>query len=160
MSNFDKCIARLLQTEGGYVNDPQDPGGETNFGISKRSYPNVDIKSLTWEKAAAIYKRDYWDPLDLDRAPDGIGYQLLSFSVNSGVGTAIRALQRAVGVADDGAIGPQTRAAIARMQDHDIIMRLVAERIIFMSNCHNWERDGKGWMRRLARELQWGADDV
>jgi len=158
--NFDICINRLLGNEGGYVNDPKDPGGETNWGISKRSYPMVDIKNLTKEQAAAIYKRDFWDPLQLDNAPLGIANQLLDFAVNSGLQTSIRALQRAVGVADDGVLGTFSKQAIARMQSHDIVMLLLAERIIFMTNCKNWDSAGKGWMRRIAHQLQYGAQDV
>jgi len=61
MANFDKVIDKVLINEGGYVNDPHDSGGETNFGISKRAYPNVNIKELTTAGAKSIYKKDYWD---------------------------------------------------------------------------------------------------
>ncbi|MDY7537628.1 glycosyl hydrolase 108 family protein [Undibacterium sp. RTI2.1] len=158
--NFDICVYRLLGNEGRYVNDSRDPGGETNWGISKRSYPSLDIKNLTKAQAAAIYKRDFWDPIQLDKAPLGVANQLLDFAVNSGLQTAIRALQRAVGVADDGILGNYSKQAIAKMQLHDIIMRLIAERILFMTNCKNWDSAGKGWMRRIAHQLQYGADDV
>ncbi|MFZ6726149.1 glycoside hydrolase family 108 protein [Undibacterium sp. MH2W] len=158
--NFDICINRLLGNEGSYVNDPSDPGGETNWGISRRSYPMVDIKNLTKAQASMIYKRDFWDVVQLDDAPLGIANQLLDFAVNSGLQTAIRALQRAVGVADDGVLGAFSKQAIAKMQSHDIVMRLLAERIIFMTNCKNFDSDGKGWMRRIAKELQYGAQDV
>lgn len=160
MGNFDKCLAVILENEGGYVNDPRDPGGETKYGISKRSYPTLDIKNLTAQQAGAIYKRDFWDPLQLDNAPAGIALQLFDFAVNSGTQTAIRALQRAVGVADDGAIGPQTRRAIAAMQSHDIVMRLLSERLLFMTRCPAWPAANKGWARRIAKLLSYGADDV
>lgn len=160
MSNFDTCITRLLGVEGGYVFDPRDAGGETNWGISKRSYPSVDIKNLTKEAAEAIYKKDFWDTLQLDNAPLGIANQLLDFAVNSGSQTAIRALQRAVGVADDGNIGPHTKLAIASLKPSDLIMRLLAERLLFMTRCKGWNAFGKGWSVRIAKELQYGADDV
>lgn len=160
MNNFDVSIGRLLSNEGGYVNDPQDPGGETNWGISKRSYPNVDIKNLKRSDAIAIYKRDFWDVLDLDRAPLGIGYQMLDFAVNSGPSTAIRALQRAVGVADDGVVGPHTKQAIAATDKHDLVMLFLAERLIFMTGLKNWPAAGRGWARRIAMDLKYGAQDV
>lgn len=160
MDNFQTSINRLLSNEGGYVNDPKDPGGETNWGISKRSYPHVDIKGLTRDQAIAIYKADFWDPISLDEAPLGISYQMLDFAVNSGIQTAIRALQRAVGVADDGVVGNHTRAAIAATEKHDLIMLFLAERLVFMTNCKNWDAAGKGWARRIAKNLRYGAADV
>jgi lysozyme family protein len=160
MTNFEICIGRLLGNEGGYVNNPKDPGGETNWGISKRSYPQEDIKALTRERAMAIYKRDFWDKIDLDHAPLGIAEQLLDFAVNSGMPVAVCALQRAVGVAADGVIGPHTLEAIRKMYTHDIIMRFIAERIDFMTRCKNWIDACTGWMRRIANQLRYGAEDV
>lgn len=157
--NFTLCINRLLQNEGDLSDNKNDPGKLTRWGISQRSYPTLDIRNLTKESAIAIYKRDFWDLIDLDEAPLGISNQLLDFAVNSGVQTALRALQRAVGVADDGIIGQHTKDAIAKMQDHDIVMRLIAERLIFMTNCQGWLTFGKGWARRIASELRFGAED-
>ena len=97
--NFNEAIERVLSHEGGYVNNPADPGGETQWGISKRSYPNVDIKALTRSQAVEIYRRDFWGAVNADDMPDGVAYQTLDFAVNSGVGTAIRYMQRALGVA-------------------------------------------------------------
>ena len=94
--NFDTAFERLIGNEGRYVNDPRDPGQETNFGISKRSYPNVDIAKLTREGAKAIYLKDFWLIIDADPA---IKFQVFDFAVNSGVQTAIRKLQAAIGVA-------------------------------------------------------------
>lgn len=160
MTNFDICINRLLGNEGGYVNNPADPGGETNWGISKRSYPKLDIKALTRVQAAALYKRDFWDVVGLDDQPLGVANQLLDFAVNSGGTNAIRALQRALQVADDGHIGEHTLAAIKATEPHDIIMRFLSQRIVFMTNCQNWANAGKGWSRRIAVQLNYGADDV
>ena len=158
--SFEKSINRLLGHEGGYVNNPNDPGGETNWGISKRSYPNINMKELTREQAIALYKRDFWDAIGADDLPEGIGYQLLDFAVNSGCATAIRALQRAVGVADDGHIGPVSIAAINATSPHDLIMHLLAERLDFMTRLSNWPNASRGWSRRIAANLRYGADDV
>jgi len=157
--DFHVAINRLLGNEGGYVDDPHDPGGETNWGISKRSYPTVDIKELTREQAIALYKRDFWDAARLDEQAFGVGFQMLDFAVNSGISTAIRALQRAVGCADDGHIGPVTLAAVKAMAAHDFIMRFLAERLVFMTGCKNWDHAGKGWARRIAADLRFGAQD-
>ncbi len=160
MSNYEPVISRILGIEAGYSNDPQDPGGETKWGISKRSYPGLVIKDLTREQAIALYKRDFWDRLNLDTLPQGVAYQAMDFAVNSGPSTAIRAMQRAVQVADDGHIGPHTLEAISKATPHDLIMNLLAERLIFMTGCKNWNHDGKGWARRIATDLKYGAQDV
>lgn len=155
-----QMINRILSHEGGYVNDPRDPGGETNWGISKRSYPNLPIKSLTREQAIALYERDFWVAHKLNKIPEALAYQVLDFAVNSGAGTAIRALQRAAGVADDGVIGPHTLEAISKCALHDLVMRLTAERLMYLTKCKAWPTYGKGWVLRVAKNLQWGADDV
>lgn len=157
--NFDVAFDRLMGNEGGYVNDPADPGGETNWGISKRSYPNVDIKALTRDQAKAIYRRDFWDRIHADEMYDGVAFQALDFAVNSGIETAVRKLQRAVGVADDGHWGPKTQAAAAAMSETDIIMRFVAERLDFWTSLSTWPNFGRGWARRAAQNLRFGAID-
>lgn len=156
---FDVVFDRLIGHEGGYVNDPADPGGETNWGVSKRSYQNVDIKALTREGAKAIYKRDFWDRLKMDTMFDGVAYQLFDFAVNSGIETAVRYLQRSVGVADDGHWGPASASAASAMSESDTIMRLCAERLDFMTRLKNWPDHGKGWARRIVGNLRFGAVD-
>ena len=121
--NFDEAFDRLIAHEGGYVNHAEDPGGETNFGISKRAYPDVNIASLTRESAKAIYRRDYWDRAQAGQYDGAIGFQVFDAAVNHGIGTSIRFLQRAVGVADDGAVGPRT----VRLVTHLDVTREQAE---------------------------------
>src|SRR3990167_976286 len=128
-AKFNFVFSRILSHEGGYVNDPDDPGGETNWGISKRSYPTVDIKHLTREGAKQIYRADFWNRIHADSMYDGVAFQALDFAVNSGIETAVRKLQAAIGVADDGYWGPVTEAAIAAMSESDVIMLFVAERL-------------------------------
>ena len=119
---FDKVIPLTLQFEGGYVNDPDDPGGETNFGISKRSYPDVDIANLTREGAIAIYKRDFWDRPELGTLPDPIGAKLFDLSVNMGLQGAVKVLQRALGtVVEDGVLGPKTRAVCGAKDPYAVV---------------------------------------
>lgn len=157
--NFETAFNRLLGHEGGYVNDPNDPGGETNWGISKRSYPNLDIKNLKRDDAKDIYHRDFWNRINADKLHDGVAFQLLDFAINSGIDTAIRKYQRALGVADDGHFGPRSLNAAQTMTETDQIMRLIAERIDFMVRLRNWPHHGAGWMRRMASNLRYGADD-
>jgi lysozyme family protein len=156
---FDRALHRLLPHEGGYVNDPNDPGGETKFGISKRSYPHVDIANLTWDGAAEIYLVDFWIPLRLDGKHDGVAWQLFDFAVNSGIPNAIRAYQKALGVSPDGHFGPVSQKAADEMSETDQIMLIVAERLDFMTGAKNWPAHGKGWARRIATNLRYGAED-
>lgn len=117
---FERLIGMILQHEGGYVYDPVDPGGETKYGISKRSYPHVDIKNLTIEQAKDIYYRDWWLRLRCNEIQDDrIAQKLLDTCINVGAMTGVRILQRAlcdVGqpVSIDGLIGPQTIGAAHR----------------------------------------------
>lgn len=148
-----------MGNEGGYVNDLEDPGGETNWGISKRSYPNVNIRALTREGAKDIYRRDFWNRIHADELYDGVAFQSFDFAVNSGIETAVRYLQRAVGTPDDGHWGPLSRAAAASMSESDTIMRLCSMRLRFMTYLSNWPSASRGWARRIADDLLYGAMD-
>lgn len=157
--NFDQAFDRLMEHEGGYVNDPKDPGGETKFGVSKRSYPNEDIPNMTKERAKELFKRDFWDKINGDRLHDGVAWQAADFAYHSGPSVAVRYLQRALNVADDGDWGPASQAAADAADEHDTIMRLLAERLDFMTRLNNWPHAGKGWARRIAGNLRYGAED-
>lgn len=157
--SFIQNINRVLGNEGGYVNDPTDPGGETNWGISKRSYPDVDIKNLTRHDAVDIYYRDFWMKVHGSEMSDGAAYQMLDAAVNSGPAQAIRFMQQAVGVADDGYWGPVSLKAMQDMTESDFIMRVLARRIRFMVKLKNFKYSGAGWMNRVAKCLEYGAED-
>lgn len=156
---YDNAFDRVIGHEAGYVNDPNDPGGETKWGISKRSYPHLIIKELTREDAYNIYKRDFWSRVKADKLPDGVAFQLFDFAINSSIETAIRYFQRALGVADDGFFGPISQFAADSSTEHDIIMKLNAERLDYMTRLSNWPHHGKGWARRIAQNLRYGALD-
>lgn len=155
--NFDDAFDRLIGHEGGYSNNPKDPGGETNWGISKRSYPAVDIKSLTRDSAKAIYLRDFWTPLGA--AHPAVKFQVFDFAVNSGIQTAIRKLQAAIGVADDGYWGSMSAAKLASMDVSDALMLFIAERQDFWCLLSTWADFGKGWIRRSSNNLRFAAQD-
>ncbi|HWP59514.1 MAG TPA: glycosyl hydrolase 108 family protein [Candidatus Acidoferrales bacterium] len=156
--DFDTAFDRTLGHEGGYTNDPEDPGGETNWGISKRSYPDVDIKNLTRDGAKVIYQRDFWAPV-ASKLDDALVYQLFDAAVHHGIGNAIRMLQRAVGVADDGYWGPVSQVAYDRMDPNDALLRFLAERLDFMTRLSNWGHNARGWARRIAQNLKYAAAD-
>lgn len=150
--NFDQAFERLLGHEGGYVNDPRDPGGETNWGISKRAYPNVDIKALTQDGAKAIYRRDYWAPVRADELPELVRFDVFDAAVNHGASQSAKWLQRAAGANPDGVIGAQTVAA-ARAAGAQLGARFNGYRLQFYTDSGNWPVFGKGWARRIASNL-------
>lgn len=152
--NFDQAFSVLMQHEGGYSNDANDPGGETKYGISKRAYPALDIKNLTLEQAAAIYRRDYWGPAGCDAVPDPLRMDLFDMAVNSGVKAAVRCLQRAAGETADGVLGPRTLQAVQSIPSTRLIARFNAERLEFMTSLPTWSSFGKGWARRIAANLR------
>jgi lysozyme family protein len=155
--NFDSAFERLIGHEGGYVSDSRDPGGETKFGISKRSYPDVNIAALTLADAKAIYRRDFWLPL-ADAHP-AVRFQAFDFAVNSGIQTAIRKLQAAIGVADDGHWGPISAARLAEMDVSDVLMLYIAERLDFWRKLRTFQTFGAGWVGRAAVNLRYAAKD-
>jgi len=157
--NFSEIFNRSMGHEGGYVNHPNDPGGETHWGISKRSYPNVDIKNLTREQASEIYFRDFWKPVLLTVPHDSVRFQLFDAAINHGVGNATRMLQRAVGVADDGHWGPMSRNAYHAMSENDVLLRFLAYRLKFFTKLSTFKTFGGGWANRVADNLLYGAKD-
>jgi lysozyme family protein len=157
MIDFDTAFTRLLGNEGGYSNIPADPGGETKFGISKHSYPHVDIANLTREQAKEIYLSDFWNPLG--PAHPAIKFQVFDFAVNSGISTAIRKLQAAIGVADDGIWGPLSAARLKGMDVNDVLVLFLAQRLRFWASLSTWPTFGKGWALRAAADLEYAAQD-
>jgi lysozyme family protein len=153
MSYFDECFTRLMGNEGGYVNNPKDPGGETNWGISKRSYPTLDIKNLTQDDAKKIYKRDFWDKLGCNAYPETLAFALFDCAVNSGISMAIILLQRAVGVKDDGLLGSQTTMAVGKHDPDTLTAKFLGQRLLYMTNLRPWDTFSKGWARRVAEQL-------
>jgi len=157
--NFDQAFDRLIANEGGYVNLAADPGGETKFGISKRSYPDVDIKNLTRDQAKAIYLKDFWLAGSMDQLPGALAFQCFDTAVNHGIRAALKMLQRAAGVKDDGVIGPVSLAAINATSITDMLMRFIAFRIKFWTSLPTWPSFGRGWANRAADNLLFAAED-
>lgn len=171
--DFDKAFDRLIGHEGKFTNNPKDDGnwtggkqdrGElkgTKFGIAANTYPHLDIKSLTIEQAKAIYREDFWDVIG--KAHPAIKFQMFDAAVNHGRGNAIRILQRAVLVADDGAWGPRSQAALNSMQDlrghNDVLLRFLGYRFKFWASLAKFDAFGRGWTNRGADNLIFAAED-
>lgn len=147
--NFAASVALVLKSEGGYGNNPHDPGGETNFGISKRAYPNVDIKHLTVAGAETIYRVDYWNRVHGDDLPAGVDYAAMDFAVNSGVGRAVLGLQSTLGIVRDGVFGPVTLAAAKKAEPVKFIHDFCLYRLKFLRGLDGWADFGVGWTTRV-----------
>lgn len=118
------------------------------------------MRELTRRQAREIYRVAYWGRARADDYDPAIGFQLFDAAVNHGIGNAIRFLQRAVGVADDGIVGPQTVAAINSMQTTDVLARFNAERLDFYTRLSTWPSFGRGWARRVAENLRYASEDA
>ena len=161
MSDFDKAFELLIGNEGGYVNNQKDPGGETNWGITKtvavaNGYAG-DMRTMPKETAKGIYKKMYWDRLQCDQLPFVVAFQLFDAGVNHGNSQAVKFLQRALSVADDGVIGAKTIAAARKLEDLQIVILFNAERIEFYTALKTFSTFGKGWVRRVASNLKLAA---
>jgi lysozyme family protein len=155
MARFDRAIEKVLAHEGGYSNDPDDPGGETNFGICKRSYPGEDIRNMTLARAKAIYFRDYWTAPKIDRiTEERLAAKVLDLCVNVGPKQAIKFLQRASNslgstLAVDGKIGPATLAAVNGFAHRNALLcSLLIEAGIYYRSLNKMKYLA-GWLNRL-----------
>lgn len=155
--NFDEAFDRLIGHEGGYANDSRDPGGETMWGVTARVARangfRGDMRDLPREKAKQIYRDLYWTPIKADELPEGLRFEVFDAAVNSGPEQAVKWLQRVVGAAPDGVIGPATMRAIAQA-DALAPARFSGVRLQFMTDLPTWGAFGKGWARRVASNLQ------
>lgn len=161
---FDDAFEKLMKHEGGYVNHPNDPGGETMWGVTKmvaraNGYDG-DMRSFPREKAKEIAYKDYWVPCGADRYDAVIGYQVFDAAYNHGIKNAIRFLQRAIDVTDDGIVGPITIAAVNSMPVEKVLLRFNASRLDFYTRLNNWSSFGKGWARRIVGNLDYAAEGL
>lgn len=149
---FTKAVALILKHEGGYVDDPRDPGGETHYGISKRAYPNENIRAMTPQRAALLYHRDYWQAIQGDALPYPLALITFDMAVNAGVTTATKMLQKALKVPSDGQIGPQTLAA-AQAAPFAVAIRLSRHRITYYASLGGWQFYANSWTQRTLETL-------
>ena len=154
LTKFDQIIEKVLEHEGGYVNDPDDPGGETKYGISKKAYPDIDIASITKMEAKEIYKRDYWNKNRVDEVPSRLKYIYFDMCVNMGRSRAVKILQNAANSKNshkidvDGGMGPMTISAISSVEPD----RVRSYRVLYYGDLVNRKPDLEkywyGWFRR------------
>lgn len=160
--NFDKCLEMILHHEGGYVNHPKDPGGETNLGVTKRVYEEwggqKNMKDLTVEDVAPIYKKNYWGRAKCDQLPSGLDLAVFDWSVNSGVGRAVKKLQKMIGTVADGGIGPNTLKTLEEYIRHHGLETTIENykdiRQAFYRSLSTFNTFGKGWTRRNNETLE------
>ena len=169
--NWDKCFQLVLKNEGGFVNNPKDPGGMTNLGVTKavweayvgRTVDEAEMRALTPDMVKPLYKKNYWDKIKGDDLPDGVDYAAYDLAVNSGTGRAAKYLQQIAGVPVDGVLGPQSMDAIKACNPEETVDAICDMRLDFLQKLPTWETFGKGWGRRVqevkAASLEMAKDD-
>jgi len=160
--NWEMAFQMVLKHEGGYVNNPKDPGGMTNLGVTKKVWEEyvgheVDeniMRGLTPDMVQPLYKKNYWDRIKGDQLPDGVDYAAYDLAVNSGVGRAAKYLQQIAGVPADGVIGPKSLEAIKACPAEEVVDALCDMRLEFLKRLPTWTTFGKGWERRVVEVKQ------
>ena len=156
-TNFDRCLSEVLQHEGGWVDDPHDPGGATMRGITigtfrawkGRAVTKAELRAISDADLRAIYRQKYWDAVRGDDLPAGLDLVAFDAAVNSGVSRGAKWLQTALGVAADGKIGPATLAAARKAHPKAVIDRATSARLAWLRTLPTWDRFGKGWTSRV-----------
>jgi len=156
--NFKECLNLVLKSEGGWVNNPKDPGGETNLGVTKTvweewvGHPVESLKKLTKDDVAPLYEQRYWRPCYAGVLPRGLNYIMFSMAVNAGPGRAVKLLQSAIGCVPDGVIGPRTRELISASNTATLIAKFSEARREYYRSLKTFPIFGKGWLARVDRE--------
>jgi len=156
-ANWDLCFELVLKSEGGFSDNPKDPGGMTNLGVTKRNWEryldrNVsesEMRALTPEVVKPFYKTQYWDKIKGDDLPSGIDYAAYDLAVNSGVNRASKWLQKIAGANVDGIIGPKSLEAINSCDAEEVIDVLCDMRMDFLKELPTFETFGRGWIDRV-----------
>ena len=166
-----ECLKRVLKHEGGYVNDPLDSGGRTNLGVTQKVWEEwlghpvseADMRALTPEKVAPMYKMKYWNPSYCEKLPKGLDYVVFDFAVNAGTGRSVKTLQTAIGVVADGVIGPRTMGAINSANAKDLIAKFSDARTDFyqgiVARRPDQARFIRGWLNRVEDARKLGLND-
>lgn len=156
-ATFDAAFSFTVGEEGGYSNNPTDPGGETKFGISKRAYPTVDIKNLTVDQAKSIYYKDFWVAAKCDQLPAAIAFALFDAAVNAGEGDAVKFLQRALRIPADGVLGAITLQTVARSNLKQTLRDMCAQRAYFYAAKYpQFGQFELGWLGRTLDVYVYG----
>lgn len=162
--SFDQIFERVMGHEGGYVNNPKDPGGETNWGVTigtaRANGYHGAMRSMTRLQAKEIYRKAFWERAKCAQYHSAIGFQVFDAAINHGIGNAVRMLQRAVGAADDGKVGNETLGAINLKSLDDVLVLFNAERLEFYTKLKTFDTFGRGWSRRVVSNLRYAAGDT
>lgn len=156
--NFRHCLDLVLQSEGGWVNHPSDPGGETNLGVTKRvweewvGHPVESLKKLTKDDVAPLYEQKYWRPCYGEVLPRGLDLVVFSMGINAGAGRSVKLLQSSIGCVPDGVIGPRTRGLISESNIANLIAKFSESRREYYRSLKNFPIFGRGWLARVDRE--------
>ena len=157
--NWDDCFAMVIKSEGGFVNNPKDPGGMTNLGVTRsaweaylgRDVSEDDMRSLTPDRVKPFYKAMYWDRIKGDSLPAGVDYAAYDLAVNSGPAKAARFLQEIAGVVADGVIGPKSLEAIQSCDAKETADAICDMRMDFLKGLSTFDTFGKGWTDRVTK---------
>ena len=156
--NFKECLELVLKAEGGWVNHPSDPGGETNLGVTKRvweewvGHPVESLKNLTKDQVAPLYEQRYWRPCYGEVLPRGLDLIVFSMGVNAGPGRSVKLLQSAIGCLSDGVLGPKTRGVIRDSNTATLITKFSEARREYYKSLKTFPIFGKGWLARVDKE--------
>ena len=161
-TNWPKCFALVLKNEGGYVDNPADPGGATNLGCTKATWEawvghpvtKDDIKALMPKDVMPLYKAKYWDTINGDNLPEGVDYAVFDFAINSGPSRAAKALQSVLNTNPDGQIGPTTLRALETANAREVATAVCEARLAFLQSLSTYGTFGKGWSRRVSEVEQ------
>ena len=162
--NFNHCLDLVLKSEGGWVNHPSDPGGETNLGVTKRvweewvGHPVESMKNLTKDQVAPLYEQKYWRPCYGEVLPRGLDFLVFSMGVNAGTGRSVKLLQQSLGCVADGVIGPATRELISSSDVSKLIAKFSQARREFYKTLKTFPVFGKGWLSRVDKEEKEALD--
>ena len=156
--NFEQCLALVLKSEGGYSDNPKDPGGRTNLGVTQKVWEEyighpvteAEMRALGPQDVAPLYKANYWDKISGDSLPLGIDYATFDMAVNSGVGRAAKTLQQVLGVGADGQIGQATISACEAANAREVATGVCEARLAFLQSLPTYGTFGRGWANRVA----------
>jgi lysozyme family protein len=156
--NFGEALKAILKHEGGFVHHKLDPGGMTNLGVTKKVWEEwigrpvgeKEMRALTPDTVAPMYRKKYWDAVKADELPTGLDYLMFDFAINAGPGRAIKTMQKAIGTNPDGVIGAKTMQALKTADQKDLIAKFSMEKELFYKALPTFATFGKGWMRRVA----------
>jgi len=163
-SNFQECLDLVLKSEGGWVNHKDDPGGETNLGVTKAvweeyvGHPVKTMKDLTKDDVAPMYELKYWRPCYCEVLPRGLDFVVFSMGVNAGPGRSVKLLQQSIGCVPDGVIGPRTRELISASNSANLISKFSETRREYYRSLKTFPIFGRGWLSRVDKEEQEALD--